>query len=603
MNRLHGVLAVGVVVLVGALLATPSPAPPVKATVTGPDEFVVRNVQLFDGERFRGRQSVHVRAGVVVAVGETLAVGDGVAVVDGGGRTLMPGLIDAHVHTWGQARSDALRFGVTTMLDMFSDPAQMAAARAEREAVARTDQADLWSAGTLATAAGGHGTQYGMAIPTLAAPAEAAAWVDARLAEGSDYIKIVREDLHVYGASAPLPTLDATTAAALVAAARARGVRAVVHASAQDAARESLRDGAHGLVHVFQDAVADDDFVALARDQGAFVVPTLTVVARFSGAPGALAEDPRVAPWLSAEQRQTLTGRPGFAASNRTLLANALQSVARLHAAGVSVLAGTDAPNPGTAHGVSMHEELAWLVQAGLSPAQALAAATSAPADAFGLADRGRIAPGQRADLVLVDGDPSQDIGKTLDIVTIWKNGQPVDREVVTEVVAALAAGVVSDFNAQGLGSRLGGEWMATTDRMIGGQSDAALEHLQDGALGSAGALRVRGHLKAGGMAVWSGAFLGVGEGDMAPMDARGLGELVFQARGDGRPLSVLLFSGAEGRSPSRLDVVPASAWGEFRLRLTDFPGGDPSHLRAIGFTVQSGEGEFAFDVDEVEFR
>ena len=185
MNRLHLVLAAAGVVLVAALMAMPSPKPPREAAGPGPVEFIVRDVQLFDGERFQGRRSVHVRAGRVVAVAQALPATEGVEVVEGAGRTLMPGLVDAHVHTWGSARRDALRFGVTTMLDMFSDPRALASARNQRESLEATDQADLWSAGTLATADGGHGTQYGLAIPTLAGPDEAGAWVDARLADGS----------------------------------------------------------------------------------------------------------------------------------------------------------------------------------------------------------------------------------------------------------------------------------------------------------------------------------------------------------------------------------------------------------------------------------
>jgi imidazolonepropionase-like amidohydrolase len=111
-------------------------------------------------------------------------------------------------------------------------------------------------------------------------------------------------------------------------------------------------------------------------------------------------------------------------------VSNAVESTRRLHAAGVPILAGTDAPNPGTAHGPSIHGEMALLVRAGMTPLEALRSATSRPADAFGLADRGRVRPGSRADLVLVDGDPARDITATRRISRIWKNGYPVDRTV-----------------------------------------------------------------------------------------------------------------------------------------------------------------------------
>jgi imidazolonepropionase-like amidohydrolase len=95
--------------------------------------------------------------------------------------------------------------------------------------------------------------------------------------------------------------------------------------------------------------------------------------------------------------------------------------VRQLHAAGVPLLAGTDAPNPGTTHGASLHREL--LVNAGLTTTEALAAATSVPARIFGLRDRGRIAPGMRADLLLVEGNPVRDMTDTRNIVAVWKKG------------------------------------------------------------------------------------------------------------------------------------------------------------------------------------
>jgi imidazolonepropionase-like amidohydrolase len=106
-----------------------------------------------------------------------------------------------------------------------------------------------------------------------------------------------------------------------------------------------------------------------------------------------------------------------------------MQVVAQLSARGVPILAGTDHNNRGTAPGSSLHGELEFLVAAGLTPMQALSAATAATAMAFRLKDRGRIAPGLRADLVLVDGDPTVDIRATRSIVAVWKDGAEFDRE------------------------------------------------------------------------------------------------------------------------------------------------------------------------------
>ena len=95
---------------------------------------------------------------------------------------------------------------------------------------------------------------------------------------------------------------------------------------------------------------------------------------------------------------------------------------------GVRVLTGTDSPVPGQAYGASVHGEMSLLISAGLTPAQALTAATSAPAESFRLTDRGYIRPGLRADLLLVDGDPTQDIRATRRIVAVWKRGVRFNR-------------------------------------------------------------------------------------------------------------------------------------------------------------------------------
>ena len=83
----------------------------------------------------------------------------------------------------------------------------------------------------------------------------------------------------------------------------------------------------------------------------------------------------------------------------------------------------SDAPAPSLVHGLSLHRELELLVCSGLTPLEALVAATSEPARAFGFHDRGRIAVGKRADLLLINGDPTVNITATRDIVGVWKLG------------------------------------------------------------------------------------------------------------------------------------------------------------------------------------
>src|SRR6185503_2991197 len=99
-----------------------------------------------------------------------------------------------------------------------------------------------------------------------------------------------------------------------------------------------------------------------------------------------------------------------------------------LHAAGVPLITGTDAPVPGGTYGASTLDEMALFVGDGLTPVEALIAGTSAPAKAFHLNDRGEIRVGKRADLVLVEGDPTRNIDDVKNIDAVWKRGIAVQR-------------------------------------------------------------------------------------------------------------------------------------------------------------------------------
>lgn len=586
-----------------AMAMTPStPTPPGPAAAG----FVVQGARVFDGERDLGIAKVVVRDGRIEAVAPDAHVTAGLEVVDGRGKTLLPGFFDAHVHAWGDAQRDMARFGVTTGLDMHGMGGRAPQLRAQREALDGHGQADLWAAGYAITAPGGHGTQYGFPVPAVEDGTDIDAFIGARIDEGADFIKLIIEDLSAYGSTRRLPTLGADQVRATVAAAHARERLAVAHVSTLAAARDAIDAGADGLVHVFADAVADDALVASMHAHGAFIVPTLAVVASTagSGEGRALAADARIAPQLTAEQRGTLSA--DFGAANAERLQRALESVRRLHAAGVDILAGSDAPNPGTAHGASVHHELELLVRAGLSPAQALAAATALPARRFGIGDRGRIAAGMRADLVLVDGDPLADIAATRAIAAVWKNGHRLARDANAGVAAAApapAATLVSDFEGEGITAAFG-SWQPTTDQMAGGASVVEHGRVAGGAGGSAGALRVAGEVKPGFAFPWAGVMFFPAAQPMAPVDLSSRSELVLQVRGDGRSYNAMLFSGASAQgAPSVQTFVAGAEWTEVRLPLSAFQGGDPAQVRGIAITAGQPHGGFELLVDHVELR
>jgi hypothetical protein len=153
-----------------------TPATPADAIDGGWSDPVTAfvGVRVFDGESVLENATVLVAGEEIVAVGRDIALPSSATVVDGTGRTLLPGLIDAHTHAWDPAQLEtALVFGVTTMLDMMTPAEAASSFRADQSGEAGYVRADLYSAGYAATAPGGHGTEYGFPVPTLSAPGEA----------------------------------------------------------------------------------------------------------------------------------------------------------------------------------------------------------------------------------------------------------------------------------------------------------------------------------------------------------------------------------------------------------------------------------------------
>jgi imidazolonepropionase-like amidohydrolase len=343
--------------------------------------IALTNVRPFDGRQLQPATTVVIDGGVI---GSDPA---GAQVIDGAGGVLLPGLIDAHVHLDGPGQLAQLAsWGVTTALDMASVPEQTAAQRGV------PGQADFRSAGIPAVAPGSFHERLVGPRGLITGPAQAKGFVADRIAEGSDFIKIV--------VGSPLADHDQATVDALVAAAHEQGKLVVAHASSVAAVIKAQRAGADILTHAPLDQPLGPALAAAMAAAGQRSVPTLAMMEAIVAG---------LAP-------------PGAAYEN------ARASVAALQAAGVPVSAGTDA-NGATAgpapvpHGESLHHELELLAGAGLPALDVLLAATERAAACFGLADRGRIAPGLRADLVLIDGDPLADIAATRSIRRVWCDG------------------------------------------------------------------------------------------------------------------------------------------------------------------------------------
>src|SRR5262245_4727396 len=320
------------------------------ALAQGAHGFAIRDVRVFDGTKTSEHRIVWVENGKIVKVGGTgMRLEQETATIDGTGMTLLPGLIDAHVHIGAPVRDslhDALTFGVTTELDMFTDLdrlKQMKALAAEDP----PDVADIRSAGIGATVPGGHPTEMGgPQIPTISEPGEAQAFVDARIAEGSDYIKIIHDG------RGGMPDTSVELMKALIDAAHKRGKLAVVHALSEKASREAVTAGADGLVHVVGGKEASTDFGHFVARRHVFVVPTLVTMywACGNSTGPEVTKDPKIGPFLSSQQKKALA-TPG---SESGCSAASDQAMQELIGESATILAGTDAPVPGTAYGASL---------------------------------------------------------------------------------------------------------------------------------------------------------------------------------------------------------------------------------------------------------
>jgi imidazolonepropionase-like amidohydrolase len=391
----------------------------------------ITNARVFDGERVIDDQSVTIDGATILAVGSTVPAG--ATVINAMEGTLLPGLIDSHVHTDMNGLRDALLFGVTTELEMQGHWTF----KKRKEIAERDDMADLRSSGMGVTPPGGHPSQYMKSsnnllmrlffrFPFVSTPNEAVEFVDKQIANGADYIKVFIED----GTTIGFPGLRATSNETLIAAvneAHRFGKMAIAHVTTLEGGERAISAGVDGLAHLFFDRQPTAGLIASIASSGSFVTPTLvTLSSAFGNSAATIAADERVRSRLSNKWLDSLSRSMNVYPQGK--LGDAYAGVMALHNAEVDILAGSDVSEPipilgGLAHGASLHHELQLLVAAGLTPVEALRSATSIPARRFGLVDRGRIVEGARADLLLVKGDPTTHISDTLSIRSIWRRG------------------------------------------------------------------------------------------------------------------------------------------------------------------------------------
>ncbi|MBA8950379.1 amidohydrolase family protein [Actinomadura namibiensis] len=391
------------------------------------DRVALRAARVFDGERvLDGPVVVFVEDGRVLGVERGTAVPDGWPTRDLPGGTLLPGLIDAHVHLCADGtpgpldrlaghsaeRLDAtieaslrahLAAGVTTVRDLGDQDGAVLSWSSRATAGLPT----VLGSGAPITTPGGHCRTMGGAARGVA---ELRAAVRRRAGQGAHVVKIMGSGgVMTPGTDTMRPQFTDEEMRAAVAEAHAAGLPVTVHAHALAAVRQAVDAGADGIEHCTcltpSGVRVDDDLLGALAGAGVVVCPTLGSDPGFTVPPEIVA----------------MAARAG-------LTQEALNEVvARLHAGGVRLVAGTDAGiGPPKPHGL-LPVALREYAGCGMPATDVLAAATSAAAAACGVADRkGFVRPGHDADLLAVDGDPATDITALARPLAVYLAGTPV---------------------------------------------------------------------------------------------------------------------------------------------------------------------------------
>ncbi|MEZ5937221.1 MAG: amidohydrolase family protein [Hyphomonadaceae bacterium] len=413
-----------------------APTPPIPAPGSAPDIYIHAGRLLADpaSGRVLTEQTVVVRAGRIVSITPGYADPGAAEAIDLRSAFVLPGLIDSHVHitselgpddrinTFLKTSSDTaldgagyalktLHAGFTTIADLGANPEAILALRS---AIARgvvPGPRILASAGAISVH-GGHGDANGMPhdMALILRPDGVCSGADdcrravrERVRDGADIIKITATGGVLSDTAAGLgQQFTDEELTAIVQAAHAMGRQVTAHAHGVDGVNSFLRAGGDSIEH---GTYSDAESVRLYKQNGAYLIPTLMAgdfVAREAQKPGTYLQPAQVQKALQAGPQM-------------------LDMLRRMHEAGVKIAFGTDT-------GVSAHgdnaQEFALMVRAGMTPLEAITAATNNAADHFRLSHEiGTISPGKAADIIAVDGDPLVDVRELESVDFVMKGG------------------------------------------------------------------------------------------------------------------------------------------------------------------------------------
>jgi imidazolonepropionase-like amidohydrolase len=455
--------------VIGTLLlaacASPPPSVRVARSVPAPGAVWIADVAVVDvakGVRTPARD-VLVENGRIAAITRAGASAPpaGAVALSGKGGTLVPGLVDMHGHVYadshpiwalGIADPEAnlrayLYSGVTTVFDP-GDPTAEAFERRDRVARGELIGPHIYTAGPLHTASEGHpialvrafapwwigwyiAPRAAVAVDTVEQANEA---IDRLAKQRPDAVKIVIDEIPL-----ECPRMRPEVARAMTDRARGHGLRTVAHIGTTRDALIAAEAGVSLWMHgVYKERIPDREIPVLAG----YHIPMVATIEVFDsyarlrkGSREATALERETVP---AEVLASFAPPEGFSVGrltswqdlNEQAVPFRTDNMRRLHAAGVEIFAGSDTQS-GVFPGAGLHRELANLARAGLTPIEVIRAATLGPARFLAQTDTpdwGNVAVGQRADLLLVDGDPTRDVAALSSIRAVLQDGVPIER-------------------------------------------------------------------------------------------------------------------------------------------------------------------------------
>jgi imidazolonepropionase-like amidohydrolase len=450
------------VLLAGPLLAPsawgkPKPKAPPKAAAAD-TVVVLKGARLVDGTGAEPLADavVVLRDGRIDAVGPaaTTPVPEQARIVDYTGKTLLPGLISDHSHVGrvngtqvapaNYSRPNIQRqlrqyeaYGVTTVMSLGMNGPLLQALR-EQQHGERASGADLFGADRGLGVPGGAppAAQAPTGPDQLVRPAtaeQARQAVREMVAHKTDLVKLWLDD---FEGSLPVK-MKPEIYQAVIDEAHQAGVRVAAHIHDLEDAKAVVSAGVDIVAHGVRDRPVDAEFIQLLKERSAWYIPTLSLDEAtyvFADGPDWMSE-----PFFQNALQPALKAQLGDPAwvnktladpkldSTRSAVTTNQDNLKTLYDAGVRIGFGTDSgATPLRIPGFMEHRELELLTGAGLTPLQALSLATRDAALLLGLEDRGVLAPGKRADLLVLDEDPSANITATKTIHAVWRRGQQV---------------------------------------------------------------------------------------------------------------------------------------------------------------------------------